>query len=295
MTSKSRQAALPVRERRGDSESEDSVMDSFRIYADESGTHSDQWLIIGMLFVPDHGPLHSALCKVKEEFSYFNRSPKTSARYKETHLTGFRSFRDVEVGKKWVDLFVAHSCYYRCVVVDWSIWNGKYFGTPFEPEALKKRRAYKKWAEMLLQPETRLPSGEPRFRNAEFYLDKLRILYGYDVLDHLQSRFTGEYKGVEPFISVYRHTDSWKDANQCLQLCDLLTGSLYQALVPAPRSPEKHAMCSYVGEVLGRQGVKSLSPSFWKQYAQNTLTQHFPKYSAWFWRPTNKKGRRSRS
>ena len=219
-------------------------MSSFRIYADESGTHSDQWLIIGMLFVPDHGPLHAALCKAKQDVGYFNRSPKKSARYKETHLSAFKSCRDVEVGKKWIELFIAHSCYYRSVVIDWSTWVPRYFGDPFEPESLKKRRAYKKWAEMLLQPELKLPDGTPRLCRAAFYLDKLRILYGYDVLDHLRSRFTADYHGASPYIELFQHTDSWKDANQCLQLCDLLTGCLYQSLVPAGRA-EKSDMRKY--------------------------------------------------
>jgi len=37
-----------------------------RIYIDESGTHGKDWLVIGMLFVPDHGPVHSALCEAKD-------------------------------------------------------------------------------------------------------------------------------------------------------------------------------------------------------------------------------------
>jgi hypothetical protein len=164
---------------------------------------------------------------------------------------------------------------------------------PFEPEALKKRRAYKKWAEMLLQPELKSPDGSPRFWNAAFYLDKLRILYGYDVLDHLRVRFTAECRGSSPYIESFQHTDSWKDANQCLQLCDLLTGCTYQSLVPA-KSAEKSDMRAYLDQTLARLGVHRNAPAFWRQYAQNTLTQHFPKFSAWFWRPTNRKsaGRR---
>ena len=53
---------------------------NFRIYIDESGTHSSDWLIIGMLFVPEHGVLHAELCDVKDRHSYFNRSPKSSLR-----------------------------------------------------------------------------------------------------------------------------------------------------------------------------------------------------------------------
>jgi len=263
-------------------------MTQFRIYADESGTHSDEWLIIGMLFVPDHGALHSALCRAKVETGYFNGSQKKTARYKEVHLTEFRSPRDVELGKKCVDLFVAHECYYRCVVVDWSCWDSKYFGGPFEPESLKERKAYKKWAEMLLQVEVKLPDGSPRFYHAKFYLDRLRILYGYDVLDHLRIRFTEQYHGESPYIDVFQHTDSWKDANQCLQLCDLLTGCQYQSLVPA-RSQEKRDMRAYLDETIAKFGVKKNSPSFWRQYASNTLNKHFPKFSAWFWQPMGKR------
>ena len=103
-------------------------MDTFRIYADESGTHNQDWLIIGMLFVPNHGSLHADLCAAKDELKYYNTSPKKSAKYKEVHLTEFRSPRDLAIGKKWVDIFVAHNCYYRCVVIDWTIWDGKHFG-----------------------------------------------------------------------------------------------------------------------------------------------------------------------
>ena len=68
-------------------------------------------------------------------------------------------------------------------MIDWSCWDGSHFGDPFEPRALQKRRAYKKWAEMLLQPEVSEPDGKPRFTGAKLYLDKLQIMYGYDVID----------------------------------------------------------------------------------------------------------------
>jgi hypothetical protein len=269
-------------------------MQQFRIYADESGTHGNEWLIIGMLFVPNHGPLHAALCHAKEDLKYFNASLKNkSARYKETHLSEFKSSRDVDLGKKWVDIFLAQDCYYRCAVIDWSVWDSKFFGDAFDPESLKKRRAYKKWAEMLLQVEVKLPDGRPRFCHAKFYLDRLRILYGYDVLDHLRSRFTESYHGPSPYIDLFQHTDSWKDANQCLQLCDLLTGCQYQSLVPA-QNPSKAAMRTYLDEMLAQFGVQRNAPAFWRQYAPNTLNAHFPKFSAWFWQPTDKKHQKRR-
>lgn len=261
---------------------------SFRIYIDESGTQSDQWLIIGMLFVPTHGALHSDLCSIKERHSYLNQSPKHSARYKETHLTKFKSVRDANVAKDWIDAFLRHDCYYRCVAIDWSIWDGSYFGTPFEPEALQKRRAYKKWAEMLLQPELREPTGGRQIVGAKLYLDRLRIMAGYDVLEHLRERFTANYRGSSPYIQEFQHTDSRLDANQCLQLCDVLTGCLYQSLVPSSQE-NKVETKRYLAEKLSGLGVREMSARFWWQYAPNTLTRHFQKYSAWFWRPARQR------
>lgn len=244
-----------------------------------------------MLFVPVHGALHVDLCKAKDDLGYLNKSPKINAKYKETHLKEFRSPLDLDVGKKWVDLFLQHSCFYRCIVIDWSIYDGSYFGDPFDPAALKKRRAYKKWAELLLQPELSDPTLGSRITNASLYLDKLRIMYGYDVVSHLKDRFQGDYAGSNPYISLFQHTNSAADANQCLQLCDLLTGCLYQQLVPSSRERKKE-MKLYLESKLTAVGIKNMSPSFWKQYHPISLRRHLPKFSAWFWQPTGEGAKR---
>ena len=250
-----------------------------RIYIDESGTQGEDWLVIGMLFVTDHGMLHSQLIGVKEELKYYNASPKKTARYKETHLAEFRANRDVELAKKWIDFFLASNSYFRCVVVDWSIWEGKYFGNPFEPAALKKRRAYKKWTEMLLQPEVQ------GFHGARLFLDRLRICHGYDVIEHLKDRFTRDYEGSDPWIKEFTLAESWKDGNQCLQLADLLVGCVYRKLVPPISSAQKHDTVDYLYSSLAKFGVKDRRPSFWRGFHQTTLTKHFPKFSEWYWTP----------
>lgn len=251
-----------------------------RIYADEAGTHGGDWLIIGMLFVPDHGQLHSDLCAAKEKAEYFNGTVKT-ARYKETHFAEFKSPRDAEVAEAWIDCFLASSAVFRSVVVEWSIFEGRHFGGPFEPDALKKRRAYKKWAELLLQPEV------GALTDARFYLDRLRILYGYDVIRSLKERFQHDEYGEilsRPRITEFQATESWKDANQCLQLSDLLTGCVYQSLVPS-KNPVKLRVMNDLYKKLEAHGVKGRTPGYWRGFG-STTRKHFKKFSEWFWKPT---------
>ena len=47
-------------------------------------------------------------------------------------------------------------------------------------------------------------------------------------------------------------------------------------------------MKEYLEIVLRPFNVKQLTPAFWRGYSANTLTKHFPKFSAWFWRPSKK-------
>jgi len=213
---------------------------------------------------PDRGGKESATCEPRCD--------------QKAHFADIKSPRDVEVAKEWIDVFLGSQSVFRSVVVDWSIYRGSFFGNPFEPEAPKKRRAYKKWLEMLLQPEF------ARLSDASFYLDRLLICYGYDVLSELQDRFTRGYLGQRPRIREFQAVRSWKDAHQCLQLCDLLVGCVYQKLVSST-NPAKLAVTDYLYDSLKPFGVKDRAVSYWKQYADAVMSKHFPRFSEWYWRP----------
>ena len=256
---------------------------AYRIYIDESGTHGDsEWLLIGMLFVPQHGALHNAPCTAKDEVGYYHTGIRNKAKYREFHFAEARSARDVALGKAWIDIFCNSTAHFRVLAFEWSTWNGKYFGDPFEPDTLKKRRAYKKWCELLLQPEISSPLDGGRLRGTEVFLDPLRIAYGYDVVDHLRERFS---PGA---VTKIQHTQSWHDANQCLQLTDLLLGGIKQAFSPSS-GLAKLELSSYLAEALAPFGVERLVPGFWKQYHHTTLRQKHPRFSAWCWLPERKR------
>lgn len=250
-----------------------------RIYIDEAGTNSDEWLVIGVLVVPDHAALHNSLVAVKTGLGYFNTSPKKKNKLRETHLAQFRRKSDLAVAEQWIEQFIAHGCYYRCIVVDWTNWDGKYFGDPFEADALKKRRAYKKWLEMLLHPEVK------KHRDADLYLNKLRICHGYEVVGEIEKRFTEQYDGGSPWIRSFQHADSSRDAHQCLQLCDLITGCVYQSLTPSGNEYKLGAR-RFLYKKLESAGVKSSDPSYWRGFHKSSLGTHFAKFSEWFWTPT---------
>ncbi len=256
------------------------------IYVDEAGTHDDApWLVIGMLFVKQHGRLHSSLLKVQEEEKHFNAKANRAARYAEFSLKKCRGpGKRVEVGKRFAEEFVKHDCYFRSFVLDWSIWDSSKFGNPFESQALKKRRAYKKWCELLLHHE--------RFNlcNTDLYLDELRIVREYDVLDDLKMRFTDNYAGTSPWIRRFIHAKSWHDEQQCLQLCDLLTGGIYRSLC-TERSTGSSIVVEHLGSVLEQfptgKKIRLGDHKYWKQFHKKTLTKHFPKFSQWHWLPSD--------
>lgn len=235
-----------------------------------------------MLFVRAHGPLHAELLATKQRLAYLNTGAK-SARFAEFSLKHCRNPKAASVGKAFADAFIKHDCYFRSLAFDWSQWHGKYFGKPFDADALKKRRAYKKWCELLIHGETQ------NLNHSDLYLDELRIVRQYDVLNELQLRFTKNYKGDTPWIRKFVHAKSWQDEHQCLQLCDLLTGAVYRALAGADGHAKE--VVTHLETTLlqfpSPKPIKLGHESYWRGFHKSTLTQHFPKFSQWIWTPSD--------
>jgi hypothetical protein len=155
-----------------------------RIVLDESGTHSEEFLVIGILVIPNPEQLIQKLSSIKEKYSYYNTG-KNNARYKKIHYKEILTARDRDVAKEWIDEFTKYQCWYRCIVIDWSIWDPSHFGGPFESAELKKRRAYKKWAEMLIHPEVRTQTG------VWLKLDNLTACHKYEVIEAAEKHLSG--------------------------------------------------------------------------------------------------------
>ena len=116
------------------------------IYFDESYDNDHHYLLYGALFVPPTSSLHQRIDESRRKHDFdreikYNRCKNPST---------------LRVYKNVIDAFVEDDAYFRCVVVDQYGFDYSRFGRIDETLALKKARAYKKFAEMLLEPNVSL-------------------------------------------------------------------------------------------------------------------------------------------
>ena len=55
-------------------------------------------------------------------------------------------------------------------------------------------------------------------------------------------------------------------------------------LVPSTRVVKREVV-DYLYDQLKLYGVRQREPSYWKQYSDAKLSDHFPRFSEWYWRP----------
>lgn len=87
------------------------------IALDESGTHGDDFLVIGILVIPAPVPLIQRLTEIKESHKYYNTSGRHGAKYKEIHYKEIHTQRDKDVAIDWIEEFVKYQCWYRSIVI----------------------------------------------------------------------------------------------------------------------------------------------------------------------------------
>jgi hypothetical protein len=55
---------------------------------------------------------------------------------------------------KAIQAFKAQNCYFRSVIIPQSSFDLSYYGKKYEPDKIRRARAYKKFAEMLIEYNT---------------------------------------------------------------------------------------------------------------------------------------------
>lgn len=235
------------------------------IYFDESYDNVHRYLLYGALFVPRDSRLHQRYAELRSETGYQG----------EMKYTKCRNPRALDVARKLVDKFMEDSAYFRCAVVEQERFDYSRFGRPDETESIKKARAYKKFAEMLLNPYV------ASVRDAVFLADELKRCPGDEFLERLRERFNPPHE--QPTFRHMEEVSSSRQEYQCLQICDLLLGCVLNNLVP-PKNQYKIDIRKHVCE---RIGVRSFLPTNWKMDLAEVLRTN-PKIHVWYWRPKKK-------
>jgi hypothetical protein len=197
------------------------------VYFDESYDNEHKYLLLGALFVPRGSDLFRRLESVRSETGYQG----------EIAYTRCKNVMTLRVYKRVNDEFLLDSSYFRCVVVEKYYFDYSRFGRSDESLALKQARAYKKFAEMLLNPNV------TDVHDAVLLADQLTRCRGDEFLERIADRFNAP-NGQTTFRH-FAEVSSEQRQYQCLQVCDLLLGCVLNHLVPAMK-PTKNEIREYL-------------------------------------------------
>jgi len=228
------------------------------IYFDESYDNAHDYLLYGALLVPSSSRLHQRVSQIRAEAGLLSEIKYSTCK---------NNFR-LGVCKKVVDAFIDDSAYFRCVLVEQHGFDYSGFGRTDEPLALKKARAYKKFAEMLLDPH------RSYLENAVFLADVLKRCSGDQFLESMRECFNTPGGRI-----AFRHLDevpSDEEQYQCLQVCDLLLGCVLNNLKPAKKDT-KNQIRKYL---CARLGVRNFLPSTWRTLGRTVAADPTVKFNS---------------
>lgn len=231
------------------------------VYFDESYDNARNYLLYGALFIPRRSTLHQRFLRVRREMDY-----RPEVKYHKCRNPGA-----LRVFKKVVDAFIEDSAYFRCVVVDQYGFDYSRFARPDESLAIAQARAYKKFAEMLLQPNLE------NVRDAVFLADALKRCDGDEFLERIRERFNPP--GRPPTFRHIAEIASNTEQYQCLQVCDLLLGCVLNNLKP-PANRFKNEIREYV---CSRIEVPNFLISTWKDVPLADARKATTKFNVWYW------------
>ncbi|MFQ5777368.1 MAG: DUF3800 domain-containing protein [Terriglobia bacterium] len=268
------------------------------IYLDESYDHTGVYFLLGALFILDHDQFLKAYLDLKR----MERLVREDGTLRELKYTKIRYPKYERVATKALELFTQHRCYFRCVVIPLGQFDLNFYGSTFELPKIKRARAYKKFAEMLVEYNT------PRIARAVLFADNMtrckgELTRGDEFVEKMKDRFcyTVYDHDLTPYPPKLRHVqevDSQQDQYGLLQLCDVILGCTLNGIldrIPSKRGRFKFNVRKTFQEMMG---IKSFKKQDWQpllgdwaaQYREQPSMEEYSrdpawKYRIWFWSP----------
>lgn len=269
------------------------------IYLDESYDWHGTYFLLGALFVPnDHEIFLQSFNSLKREEGFAR--PDGSLR--ELKYSKIKYGKNERTAIKAIQAFKAHRCYFRAVIVPLAQFDVKYFGKSYELEKIKRARAYKKFAEMLIEYNT------PELIGGTLFADNLTrckgvLGHGDEFVEVMKERFQRliydhDLQATEPKLKHVQEVNSADEEYGLLQVCDVLLGSTLNGITKTKKGPRmihKIRVTEKMKEILE---LPSLERDYWqpltklyaKEYrnkismAEYSKATHY-KFRLWFWRP----------
>lgn len=246
------------------------------IYLDESYDSNRNYFLLGALFNSQHRALLRKIRDIKNLNQFFDNNGK----YKEIKYSNCYCEENYKIATLMIDSFMQSNSYFRAVVVDMSNLNLNKFGSSNEDNKIKKARAYKKFAEMLISYNS---SG---VRKGVLLTDRKPHCDGDKFIARMREKFcfsnTVNSDGdTVPLLKYINEIDSKLEQYQVMQLNDILLGCIINNIYPSSNS-WKNNLRTYLVSSLK---VPNLLKSFWNLYTKTALEKMFPKYNIWYWKP----------
>ena len=269
------------------------------IYLDESYDWGGTYFLLGALFVPgEHDIFLESFNSLKREGTFAR--PDGSLR--ELKYSKIKYGKHENVAVKVIQAFKAHNCYFRAVIVPLAQFDLVHFGKPYESDKIKRARAYKKFAEMLIEYNT------PELTEGVLFADNLTrckgaLGRGDEFVEVMRERFQRtiydhDLSVTPPKLRQIQEVSSADENYGLLQVCDVLLGATLNGIIKTfkgPRMIHKNRVTERMQEILE---LPSLEKDYWqpltrlyaKEYQRKTSMVEYAKathhkYRLWFWRP----------
>jgi len=251
------------------------------IYFDESYDGNHEYLILGTLFNNHPGFLHRELSEIKTREKWIRKDGQMlEIKYSRCHNNP-----SYEVCRQVIDSFLRSTSWFRCVVISQkeSDFDLSYFGRISESDAIKKARAYKKFAELLISHNTR------DICNGVLLTDSLKRCNGDEFREVMKQIFSTPEVGYSigkpgPVLRAIEEINTALEQYQVGQVCDLLMGCVLNNLCPT-KNKYKNQIREYL---ISQLKVPSLLEEYWGQYSKFNSDIYHPRFNIWYWKPQKK-------
>jgi len=269
------------------------------IYLDETYDWTGVYFLLGALFVlSDHDIFLESFNSLKREEKFAR--PDGSLRELKYSKIKYPKYERAAI--KAIQTFKAHRCYFRAVIVPLAQFDLRYFGKSYELEKIRRARAYKKFAEMLIE------YNSPELAEGILFADNLTRCKGAlgqedEFVEVMKERFQRtiydhDLSVTPPKLKHIQEVSSADETYGLLQVCDVLLGATLNGLIKTAKGPRmihKNRVTEKMKEILE---LPSLEKDYWqpltrlysREYqnrinmADYTKATHH-KYRLWFWHP----------